>query len=266
MIMKKEFKIYQLFLTKNNNYKTGKKQKVKGIMFHSTGANNPFLSRYVGPDDGILGQNKYNNHWNQPKPDGRSVCVHAFIGYTKDKKSIATYQTLPWDHVGWHSGSGKKGSANTQGYIGFEICEDGLQDKKYFDAVYEEAINLSVYLCKKYNLTEKDIIDHSEGYRMGIASNHGDVRHWFSRFSKSMDTVRRDVALRLKGDNIMGSVFKDVKDNRWSAKHIKAAKELGIIEGTGDGNFNPTGNLTREQSAVIMVRLYEKITGKKVVE
>ena len=64
----------------------------------------------------------------------------------------------------------------------------------------------------------------------------------------------------------MGSVFKDVDDNRWSAPYIKAAKELGIIEGTGNGNFNPTGNLTREQSAVLMVRLYEKITGKKVVK
>lgn len=206
--MKEEFKIKQLFFTENNCYKTGRKMKPKGIMFHSTGGDNPYLSRYVGPDDGILGVNKYNNHWNQPKPDGRSVCVHAWIGYIKDKKGIATYQTLPWDHVGWHSGSGKKGSANTQGYIGFEICEDSLTDRNYFRKVYDEAINLSVYLCRLYDLpvNSKTIIDHSEGNKMGIASNHGDVRHWFMRYGKDMGEVRKDISKRLKEVEIVAKL------------------------------------------------------------
>lgn len=65
---------------------------------------------------------------------------------------------------------------------------------------------------------------------------------------------------------IMGKVFNDVEDNRWSAAYIKAAKDLGIISGNPDGTFNPTGPLTREQAAVINVRLYELITGKKVVK
>lgn len=191
----------KLYLVNNNCYKTGKKQKVKGIMWHSTGVNNPFLSRYVGPDDGHLGYNRYNNHWNQPKPDGRSVCVHAFIGYLKDKKGIATYQTLPWDYVGWHSGSGPKGSANTQGYIGFEICESDLNDKDYFNLVYKEALELTVHLCRMFGLTEKNVIDHQEGHKMGIASNHGDVRHWFSRHGKTMDDVRRDVRALLNNSS-----------------------------------------------------------------
>ena len=87
-----------------------------------------YLRRYVGPDDGLLGVNQYNNHWNQDRPDGKQVCVHAFIGKLKDG-SIATYQTLPWDHRGWHAG----GSANDT-HIGFEICEDGLTDATYFNA------------------------------------------------------------------------------------------------------------------------------------
>lgn len=236
-IMSQEFKIHQLFLTNNNCYKTGRKQKVKGIMWHSTGANNPKLSRYVGPDDGILGPNKYNNHWNQPKPDGRNVCVHAFIGKDKNGK-VRTYQTLPWDHVGWHSGYGSKGSANTMGYIGFEICEDGLTDKKYFDEVYKEAIELSVFLCKKYNLTEKDIIDHAEGHRMGIASNHGDVRHWFSRFGKSMDDVRRDVARRLKEGDVMPKL------QNW--QKVQGEKALDSLSKKKDSFGNPVVNSPEE--------------------
>ena len=185
----------KLILTENNCYKSGKKHTVKGILVHSTGANNPNLKRYVGPDDGLLGKNIYDNHWNTARPGGAQVCVHAFIGKLADG-SIATYQTLPWDMVGWHSGSGSLGyakNANNNGYIGFEICEDGLTDASYFSAVYKEAVELCVYLCKQYGLTEKDVICHSEGCKLGIASNHGDVMHWFPKHGKSMDTFRTDV-------------------------------------------------------------------------
>lgn len=184
-------KLKQLYLTKNECYKAGRKITPKGIMVHSTGANNPNLKRYVGPDDGLLGKNPYNNHWNQPRPDGRQVCVHAFIGKLKDG-SIATYQTLPWNHRGWHAG----GDANNT-HIGLEICEDNLTDKTYFNKVYKEAVELAAYLCKQYKLTEKSIIGHCEGYQKKIASNHGDPRHWFSKHGKSMDTFRADVKKEL---------------------------------------------------------------------
>ena len=42
-------------------------------------------------------------------------------------------------------------------------------------------------------MTEKNILCHSEGYKLGIASNHADVMHWFPRFGKSMDTFRAEV-------------------------------------------------------------------------
>ena len=179
--------LHTLYLTENSCYKSGKTITPKGIMVHSTGANNPNLKRYVGPDDGLLGKNLNNNHWNRDNPDGREVCPHAFIGRINDG-TIATYQTLPWDYRGWHAG----GDANNT-HIGFEICEDGLTDVSYFNAVYKEAVELCVYLCKLYGLSEKNIICHSEGYKLGIASNHADVMHWFPKHGKSMDTFRADV-------------------------------------------------------------------------
>jgi N-acetylmuramoyl-L-alanine amidase len=185
----------KLILIENACYKVGKKITPKGIMVHSTGANNPNLKRYVGPDDGLLGKNQYNNHWNQDKPDGRQVCVHAFIGKLKDG-SVATYQTLPWDHRGWHAG----GDANNT-HIGFEICEDNHTDANYFNRVYKEAVELCVHLCKLYNLTEKDIIGHYEGHQKGIASNHADPNNWFSKHGKSMDTFRADVKAILRSNN-----------------------------------------------------------------
>ena len=186
--------LHKLILTENACYKAGRKITVKGIMVHSTGANNPWLKRYVGPDDGLLGVNQYGNHWNTYHPGDREVCVHAFIGKLKDG-TIATYQTLPWDHRGWHAG----GSANNT-HIGFEICEDGLTDATYFNKVYQEAIDLCVYLCKQYGLTEKNIICHCEGYKQGVASNHGDILHWWPKHGKNMDTFRAAVKAQLEKD------------------------------------------------------------------
>ena len=85
--------LQKLIFTENACYKAGRKITVKGIMVHSTGANNPWLKRYVGPDDGKLGKNQYNNYWNTYHPGGREVYVHGFIGKLADG-SVVTYQTL----------------------------------------------------------------------------------------------------------------------------------------------------------------------------
>lgn len=184
--------LHKLILTKNPCYTAGKKIKPKGIMVHSTGANNPNLKRYVGPDDGLLGKNIYGNHWNGAN---QNVCVHAFIGKLKDG-TIATYQTLPWDHRGWHCGA----AANNT-HISFEICEDNRKDAAYFGKVYREAVELCAYLCELYNLdplADGVIIDHNEGHDRGVASNHGDISHWWPKHGKSMDTFRADVAALVK--------------------------------------------------------------------
>jgi len=182
----------KLIFTENACYKTGQTITPRGIMVHSTGANNPKLSRYVGPDDGLLGRNPNNNHWNTLKPDGRDICPHAFIGLLANG-TVATYQVLPWNHRGWHSASGNKGSANGT-HIGFEICEDGLADAKYFAIVYQESAELCAMLCKEYKLdplADGVIIGHYEGYKLGIASNHADPAHWFSRHGKTIDDFRK---------------------------------------------------------------------------
>ena len=234
--------LQKLIFTNNACYKAGRTITPKGVMVHSTGANNPWLKRYVGPDDGFLGKNQYGNHWNQDRPDGRAVCAHAFIGKLADG-SIAAYQTLPWNHRGWHAG----GKANDT-HISFEICEDGLNDKTYFNAVYKEAAELCAYLCKQYGLTEKDVICHSEGYQLGIASNHGDVMHWFPRFGKSMDMFRAEVVGLLSPPGIPAPGPDE--PSPWAKEAWDWAKGAGITDGT-----NPKGAITREQAATMLYRL-----------
>jgi len=231
----------KLIFTNNACYKAGRTIVPKGIMVHSTGANNPNLKRYVGPDDGLLGKNQYNNHWNQDKPDGRQVCVHGFIGKLADG-SIATYQTLPWNMRGWHCGSGAKGSGNDS-HISFEICEDGLTDATYFNRVYTEAVELCAYLCKQYGLTEKNIICHSEGYKLGIASNHGDVMHWWSKHGKSMDTFRAEVKAALSSSAAESAASTD-EPTAFEQYRIRISiANLNIRKGPGT-NYGTLGRYT----------------------
>ena len=188
-------------LTNNDCYIRGRTIRPRGVMVHSTGANNPNLRRYVAPNDGLLGEPSLR-HWNQ---SGVGACPHAFIGKLADG-SVATYQVLPWTMRGWHCGTGTSGISANNTHISFEICEDGLTDASYFQAVYREAVELTAYLCKEYGrdpLADGVVICHSEGYKRGIASNHADVLHWFPRFGKSMDGFRADVAREMKGENEM---------------------------------------------------------------
>ena len=214
-------------------------------MLHSTGAPNTRLSRYVGPDDGLLGMNQYGNHWNQARPDGRQVCVHGFIGKLKDG-TIATYQTLPWEMRGWHAG----GAANST-HIGVEICEDDLTDAAYFRAVYQEAVELFAMLCKEFNLDPlKNIICHAEGYKQGIASNHGDVTYWFTKHGKTMDDFRYDVKEFMEqedDDNMRYKYYDDMPD--WAQPTVSKLVKKGYLKGEGGGVLN----LTEDTLKVLVV-------------
>lgn len=186
--------ITHYYLTENRCYKAGKRMVPKGIVVHSTGANNPNLCRYIGPDDGVIGPNQYGNHWNQASS---SKCVHAMIG--KDKNgAVRCYQTLPWDYKPWGCGSGSKGSYNNS-HIQFEMQEDDLTDAAYFAQVYDMAVGLCAYLCKEYGIHPGEIVSHREAHDAGYASNHGDPHAWLNRHGKDMDTFRADVAKKLEG-------------------------------------------------------------------
>lgn len=201
--------------TNSSCYKGTSKMTVKGVLWHSTGANNPLLSRYVQPTEGtsdynemikLIGKNRYGTDWNHTKQNAGLNC---WIGKLADG-SVTTIQTMPWDYRPWGCGSGSKGSCNT-GWIQFEICEDALSDKTYFDAVYKEAVELTAYLCTLYGLNPQGtanlngvtvpvILCHADAHKLGLGSNHGDVLHWFKKYGKTMDNVRDDVAALMGAD------------------------------------------------------------------
>lgn len=91
------------------------------------------------------------------------------------------------------------------------IGYDAEKNADYFKAVWDNAVDLSVMLCEAYGFNpEKDIICHCEGYKLGVASNHADVMHWFPKHGQSMDTFRAEVKKRLEEKSMTKSEAKTI--------------------------------------------------------
>jgi len=288
----------QCFMRQSSWYKGAKKTTVRGVLWHSTGANNPNIRRYVQPDDNAidknywiakLGVNTAKNDWNHIEIQSG---VHAFIGKLADG-TISTVQVGEWDKKAWGCGSGKNGSCNN-GWIQFEIAEDALSDRAYFEAVYKEAVELTAYLCRLYNFDPNGtvryagidvpvILCHADSNVYGLGSAHADVLHWFALFGKTMQDVRNDVAALLaeEEDDMTDERVKELaieafreyrdelRDNKagsWSKADRDWAISTGLINGTGDINGKPNYSwrdfLTREQMAALLHR-FASYVGKE---
>lgn len=226
-------KIIKAHAAKNLCYITAQKMTPKGIVVHSTGVNNPYLKRYVDAPD-VVGKNEYGNHWNQEKPGGRCVCVHAFIGYDKDHE-VRVVETLPLDICCWGVGKGKNGSYNyAPAYIQFEICEDGLTDKSYYKKAFSVAAEYCAALCQSYGICVSKIVGHCEAYKQGYGSNHSDPEHWMKRFGESMDDFRNQVSAILKNKEAEKENIKETVSDK-SAIHngdlVSIAKQATYYNG-----------------------------------
>lgn len=214
-------KITKNYLTNNKCYKTGKKITPKGIMLHSTACKGVKAATFL-------------KSWNTYQPNGKSVCVHAFLDDT------GVYQTLPFNYRAWHCA----GTGNDT-HIGFEICEPkDYADKKYFETVKNLTIDFCLHLMKLYNLKYTDITSHCEAHKKkgkAFASNHGDVDHWWKKYHNyTMDNFRADVKKKLeqekKGDEedmLRYNKLEELPD--YAKPTIKKLIDKGALKGDGAG-------------------------------
>lgn len=251
-------------LMRNSCFSSGTVIKPAGIMVHSTGANNPNLSRYV-PGNEEIGFNRTGNHWDQSNAEWKrkfgeplNKCVHAFIGKLADG-SVGMVQTLPWNCRGWHAGM----SAGNTRYIGFEICEDGLVDPDYFKATRDAAVELVAELCRMFKLDPlKDgvVICHAEGFKRGVASNHGDIIHWWSKFDYTMDDFRADVArtMQEEEDEEMAPRYNNLaeieKAAPWALPTINKMIDRGFL--AGGGKKDAKGKPADMDLSMDMIRIF----------
>lgn len=186
--------IIQKFATGSACYRAGRKITPKGLMLHSVGCNQPdpevFANIWKSSDD---------------------VCPHAVLG-----ADGTVFQMLPWRYRGWHGG----GSCNDT-HIGIEMCEpkslkygsggrfadtNPAETRAFVQHTYMVAVELFAYLCKEFKLdplADGVIISHSEGYKRGIATNHGDVEHVWSKYGLTMNQFRKDVKAAMQEESIV---------------------------------------------------------------
>lgn len=243
-------KLVQSIMTKNPCYTAGRKITVKGLMLHSVGCPQPNASVFI-------------KNWNTPSYG--TACVHGFI----DGNDGTVYQTLPWNHRGWHCASGPKGSGNNT-HIGVEMCEPASirytggssftcsnlsAARTSVKKTYEAAVELFAYLCKLYGLNptaDGVIISHRERHARGIASNHGDPEHLWNGLGMgyTMNTFRKDVKEKMQGGTVKPDETKEMYRVRKSWEDAVSQKgafhELENAKKCADANkgyavFNTSG-------------------------
>lgn len=235
-------KINKLLCTLSDCYKANRKISPTGLIIHSVGCPQP--NPYV-----------FQRIWNKP---GVNVCVHGVIG-----PDGTVVQCLEWNNRGWHAG----GLANNT-HIGIEMTEpatikytrgsswidlDPLRTKAHVLATYRHAVDLFAYLCKKYSLDPlKDgvILSHSEAHRRGIASNHGDVEHLWSRFGLSMGGFRQDIKNAITSGVTVTPIVSNQKPNIGFLVKVTASV-LNYRGGPGVG-FKVNGQIRKNEVYTIV--------------
>ena len=247
--------IVESFVTKNKCYQIGTPLKPRGIMLHSIGCPQPNAS--------VMAQN-----YNQYRPNGQSVCVHAFV-----QRDGTVYQTLPWTVQAWHCG----GSANAT-HIGIEMTEpasivytghgadwrdlDPTATETHVRGTYAAAVELFAQLCAQFDLdplADGVIISHAEGRMRGVASAHADPSHLWNAFGLTMDMFRRDVY------KAMNDTKKEEEDmiryhsiDEMPSYYREEAAQLvdsGALQGDNNGDLNVSEDMIR--GAIIGMRYAE---------
>ena len=182
----------QSFITRNRTFSAPQTITVRGLMIHSVGTPQPRASVFI-------------RNWDTATA---SSSVHGVI-----EAGGRAFQLLPWTNRAWHAG----GAANNT-HIAVEMTEptsirytgsganfvdnDPATTRAFVHDTYATAVALFAQLCGEFRLdplSDGVIISHAEGHRRGVASNHADVEHLWSRHGLTMAQFRRDIAAVIGG-------------------------------------------------------------------
>ena len=230
------------YMTKNPCYQSGRTIAVKGLMLHSVGCAQPNPRVFV-------------KNWNSASYD--RACVHGFIGEDEAIITLPCLETPGKAMRAWHCGA----SGNNT-HIGVEMCEPGniqytggasftcadlTAARSFVRKTTEQAVELFAQLCKFHGLNPmQDIVSHTEGHALGIASNHADPDHLWRGLGMdyNMDSFRRDVAQKLEDlkedeEMVRYERLKDIPNNNGFRDIIEQLMDAGILGGDGS---DKTGN------------------------
>ena len=177
--------------------------------------------------------------------------VKASAHYFVDDDSVT--QSVPDNYVAWHCG-GKtyyhKECRNANS-IGIEICDDVKNGTVYPSAkTIVNAIELTEYLMKKYNIPKERVIRHYDVTHKNCPAYWVNDTKWKAEFWNKLgedDMTKEEVIQIIKEYEAQKS--KGAVDS-WAKTSWDKAKKKGVMDGTA-----PKSHATREQIAAILDRL-----------
>lgn len=171
------------------------------------------------------------------------VGVHAFID------DLEFWQLLPFNMWAWGVG----GKANAYS-LQIEMCEDLNHTEEYFRKVLANTIKKVAEWCKHFNIPVANVIGHYEAYLKGIGSNHGDPRHWWSKFGYTMDMFRSDLQKAIDKPIAKPTPIELLRVDGYLGKKTITAlqKHFGIIQ---DGVISKPSLMVKKLQKLLGVRV-----------
>ncbi len=205
------------YATANPCYQMNRMIEPVGCVNHSFGV--------AQPDVEVLYRNMNQS--------GANWAVNAMLGnfHNGEGKILMTMKlnTRPWG-----CGSGRKGSWNND-HVQWEVCEpaghtynggtmigyDVKKNQAYFDRMWKMLVAWNVYVANAYGYGADAIHDHAESYQAGYGTNHADISHWFAKHGKSMDDLRKEVAVILKNKKQSGKKKEETETKKQKKITVK---------------------------------------------
>lgn len=247
-----------MFMTQSVWYKTAEKRKPTGILWLSSNKNNSMLNAFCQPDDNAsdkqiwldrLGINSLHNDWNHSY---QTMGFNCWVGRLQDC-TVSALQVSPWDFVSWDNRESSIGSSCSDGWIKICICEDNLKNPKYFNEVYNEACDVTAYLCKEFGINPNgigicdglmlsNITNDFDAKALGIYTSCSNLKDWMSANGKNMSIVRQDIN-KIITDDI--SIFDDTSyvddsddDTKQTEDSGKHNKNIKTDDNSNDSKFS----------------------------
>ncbi|MBO5453287.1 MAG: N-acetylmuramoyl-L-alanine amidase [Clostridia bacterium] len=198
---------------------TPRTNKIKFIVIHDT----------ANKSDGANARAHYN-YFNSGNRNSSADC---FI----DSKEILWVNDFT-KYYTWHCGDGKgKNGIINNNSIGIELCINA-------DGDYEKALNNLIdetaRIAKMLSISHDHILRHfdvsGKNCPSSMQKNNWEVWKFF----------KNEVKHKMKVNT-----FKDI-ENHYARKHIEKLLNYGIVNGDGNGNFNPDLPLTRADAAIMI--------------
>ena len=161
------------------------------------------------------------------------------------EKNGTIFELVPPTMVAWHAGKAIAGWGNKD-TIGVEI--ENLGDGK--DTYPPAQIRAIAFLIRKFKISWENLKDHKaicipRNRKSDMSANF--PWHLVHEYAYPPQKVVEK----------MGTIFKDLKDDDYSAEAFKTLKNMGIFKGDTTGNVYPDKSIKRKDLAVVIFRLLQ---------